>query len=97
MADHGLILHFDHDYILQANGENLAWCIIVHEDILTSQFLVMSQSPDTLIIGGGKRTILFPISYVVPNDVKRDHKEGLCFLKDALVDRNKLQCWRQII
>ena len=52
VADHGLILHFDHNYILQANGENLAWRIIIHEDILTAQFLVMPESSDTLIVGG---------------------------------------------
>src|SRR5579875_409061 len=91
MADNGYIIHFDDDNIFQANSINLAFGVVVNDEVLAAQTLMVSDGAHALGIGWKERAVLFPVANVVPTQIGGDNDQIVGLFQDAVVNGDGLQ------
>ena len=97
VANHRLILHFNHDHVFQADRINLAWSIIVHKDILATQTYMTANATNASLIRREKRPVLLPITHVIPTKISGNNRDIFRLLHYPIINGNSRQRWPDFI
>src|SRR5579875_576426 len=91
MADDGYIVHFNDNNIFQANSIDLAFGVVVDDEVLATETLMVSDGANALGIGWKERAVLFPVANIVPTQIGGDNNQIMGLFEDAIVNGDGLQ------